>query len=103
MKKILFAATLVAGATLGFAKDNVQNQKSTNIESSKVENNVEKPKTIYQFGSLEEAQKFLAECKDLVVVTTQVKGETVILSTHESTHPCIMQPEGTVQVYVISA
>ncbi|WP_315054334.1 hypothetical protein [Chryseobacterium indoltheticum] len=43
MKKLLFAAFLVAGTTLGFAKDNVQNPKSTNNESSKVESNVEKP------------------------------------------------------------
>ena len=102
MKRLLFAAFLVAGTTLGFAKDNVQNPKSTNNESSKVESNVEKPQTIYQFDSLEEAQKFLTECKDLVVVTTVKDGQTVILSTHESTRPCILENPGT-RIYVIKA
>jgi hypothetical protein len=103
MKKLLFAAMVLAGTTLGFAKDNVQNSKSTHTESSQVESNVEKPQTIYQFDTLEEAQKFLAECTDLVVVTREVDGKTEILSTHESTVPCILRPEGTVNVFVISA
>lgn len=103
MKKLFFAALLVAGTTLGFAKDNVQNQKSTNIESSKVESKAEKKQTVYQFSSFKEVQKFLAGCTDLVVVTTVKDGKTVITSTHESTRPCINEPEGGVRVYVISS
>lgn len=87
----------------GFAKSNVQDSKSTHAGLLKVEGNVEKPQTIYQFDTLEEAQKFVAECTDLVVITTQVNGETVILSTHKSTVPCMLRPEGTVNVYVIPA
>jgi len=102
MRKILVAAILIGGTTLGFAKDNAQNAKSCNIESSKVESNVEKSQTVYHFDSLEEAQQFLKDCMDVVIVTTKVEGETVILSTHESTHPCINLPEGGVNVYVIS-
>lgn len=103
-----FAALLFAGATLGFAKDNVQNQKSTNIESSKVESNVEKPKTIYQFGSLEEAQKFFAECTDVTyafgnVVVDYGNGESHIerriISSCETTYPCV---SGGTSVYVIN-
>lgn len=107
MKKLLFAAILFASTTFGFAKDNVQNSKSTYTESSKVESKAEKTQIIYQFDTLVEAQKFLKErekeCKDVIVVTTIKDGQTVITSIHESTVPCIMQPEGTVNVYVISA
>lgn len=103
MKKLFFAALLVAGTTLGFAKDNEQNQKSTSIESSKVESKAEKKQTVYQFDSFEETQKFLADCKDVVVVYTTVKGQTVILSIHESTRPCIAEQEGGVKVYTIAA
>lgn len=103
MKKLFFAALLVAGTTLGFAKDNEQKSKSTQTESSKIEGNTEKKQTIYQCGSLEEVQKFLAGCTDLVVVTTIKDGKTVITSTHESTRPCINEPEGGVRVYVISS
>lgn len=102
MKKLFFTALLFAGTTLGFAKDNIQNTKSINIQSSKLERNIEKKQRIYHFDSLEKAEKFLAECTDLVVVTTEEEEETVILSIHESTHPCKDESEGGVTVFVIS-
>lgn len=103
MKKILFAALLFAGATLGFAKDNVQNQKSTNIESSKVESNVEKSQTTYQFDSIEEVQKSFAECTDVTIATqmiAQADGsfEEEVVSMCESTYPCV---SGGTRTYLI--
>ena len=92
MKKVLLGAMLIAGTTLGFAND-----------KSPVKTEITKSKEIktYQFDSYEEAQKFIEDCTDIVVVTTILNGETVITSTHETTRPCIMEKEG-VRVYVIT-
>lgn len=102
MKKLFFTALLVAGTTLGFAKDNVQNSKSTHTESSKkVESNVEKPQTIYQFDTLEEAQKFLKDCTVLTAAYTMVDGELELVSICETTSPCILQEEGTTTIVAV--
>ena len=98
MKKILFAAFLVAGTTLGFAKDNVQNPSSTNTEASVVKSIVEKNQTIYQFSSIEEAQKFLADCTDVTAAYAVIEvsdgnggttSELTLVSMCETTYPCV--------------
>lgn len=53
----------------------------------------------YEFSSPEGAQKFLAQCTDVTVATTQIDGETVIVSSCETTYPCV---EGGTRLFVIS-
>ena len=77
----------------------MQNQKSINIESSKVESNVEKNQTIYHFETLEEAQKFMEQCTDVTIATQVVDGERVVVSSCESTYPCV---SGGTSVFVIN-
>lgn len=110
MKKLLFTALLVAGTNLVFAKDNVQNAKSTNIESSKVDNIVES-QTIYQFDSLKEAQKFLAECTSVIYAYANQevsdgnggkKIQRILVSRCEVTSPCVGANTGiTVEVITV--
>ncbi|EFK33252.1 Uncharacterised protein [Chryseobacterium gleum] len=94
MKKILIAALFVAGTTLVFAKDDVQKHE-VKTTTTKVEQNSTSP----QLDSNEKPQSFVAECKDVTIATTKVDGETVIISTCETTYPC---ESGGTNVYVVN-
>lgn len=95
MKKILFAAFLVAGTTLGFAKDNVQKNEVKTTTTKEVERVAKTP----QSGSNVEVESVKATCTDVTIATTKVKGETVVISSCETTYPCV---SGGTSVYVVN-
>jgi hypothetical protein len=73
MKKLLFAAILVAGTTLGFAKDNVQKEVETTITKE-----AKQVVTSPQINAIDEALK-KAICMDLHAFFEEVElpnGET---------------------------
>lgn len=95
MKKILFTALLFAGATLGFAKDNVQKNEVKTTTTKEVEQVAKTP----QAGSNVEVESVKATCTDVTIATTKVKGETVVISSCETTYPCV---SGGTSVYVVN-
>ena len=95
MKKFLFTAVLVAGTTLGFAKDNVQKNEVKTTTTKEVEQSAKIP----QAGSNVEAESIKATCTDVTIATTKVKGETVVISSCETSYPCV---SGGTSVYVIN-
>lgn len=82
MKKILFAAVLVAGTTLGFAKSSTPGQNF-----SKITERVVKSKTI-RVNSLEEAEKIKGICHTTVITpkteisTVSIMGQTYMVVEH---------------------
>ena len=72
MKKLLFAATLFAGTTLGFAKNQIQNRLLQNTISTSSETFSKEMKALH-FTSFTEALAFMEECKDVVVAEQEVE------------------------------
>ena len=93
MKKLFFAALLVAGTTLGFAKDNVQKNEV------KTTTKVEQVAKSLPADSNKEAESIKASCTDVTYATQVVNGERVIVSSCETTYPC---ESGETNVYVIN-
>lgn len=97
MKKLLLAATLFAGTTLGFAKNQIQNRLLQNTISTSSETFSKEMKALH-FTSFTEALAFMEECKDVVVAEQEVEvenengegthKETRIISSCETTYPC---------------
>ena len=67
MKKILFAAVLFAGTTLGFAKDNV---KKTEVEVTKTEVVAKNQQNAVVLDKETEASKKIRVCTDMFFWTT---------------------------------
>ncbi|MGC4128360.1 MAG: hypothetical protein QM564_02110 [Bergeyella sp.] len=78
MKKILLTAMLIAGTTLGFAKDNA---KSTNnnetISPVKTEIVGNKKMVTYHYSSKEELEAILKRCTDVYAVYQEAGGKCI--------------------------
>ena len=53
----------------------------------------------FEAGSNVEAESIKATCTDVTIATTKVKGETVVISSCETSYPCV---SGGTSVYVIN-
>lgn len=103
MKKFLFATILFASTTFGFAKEIVQNLSShdNNLVKTEIVNGREVK--IYEFSSLEEAQKFMENCTDITIATQMIEQpdgsfEEEVISMCETTYPCV---SGGIRAYLI--
>jgi hypothetical protein len=83
MKKFLFTAVLVAGTTLGFAKDNVQKNE---VETTTKE--VKQVAKTPQITSLEEENLLKATCTDIHAFFEEVDGELEYQGSIEVNYEC---------------
>jgi hypothetical protein len=98
MKKLLFAAMVLAGTALGFAKDNVK-------ISNSIEKSFEKTEILNDVSNifLQKPENVLAVCTDVVFATQMIKQKDgswseEVISSCENTYPCI---EGGTTLHII--
>ncbi|QBA22566.1 hypothetical protein EU348_15805 [Chryseobacterium indologenes] len=83
MKKKLFTALLFAGATLGFAKDNVQKNEVKTTTAKEVKQVVK----AHQINSIEE-DLLKATCTDIHAFFDEVDGELEYQGSMEISYEC---------------